>query len=548
MDNKQLAEMLFPNVKLSTQEIEQNFPPRNLPPTAQVVRFAPSPTGFLHIGNFFTAFIDRLTASKSNGVFFFRLEDTDKKREVAGSELVALNMLKAYDILPDEGLMPNLTQIGNYGPYAQSQRTQIYLAYAKKLVANGKAYPCFCEKTDGKKEVIKKREQQLTQDGDIEEQDICRNLSYNQIEQNLKANLPFAIRLKSCGLPDQTIKFYDEIRGERELHVNCKDVILVKNNGTPPYTFAHPIDDHLMGTTLVIRGEDWFPSLPCHLEITKALGFAPPKYAHTPNLCMIGANDNKLKLSKRMGASDMRFFIKQGYPKTAILEYLLNLANSGFELWRKNNPQLCYKEFPFSINKIGKSSPIFDLVKLDDVSKTIISKMNTETAYNNLFEWAKDNDEFMFNKIKENSDFVKKIVNIGREISKPRKDIAKWKDFETVFAFMFHAPTVFEWDTKFKSDIIKNVLLAFLKTFCILDSNEIFFGKLKDICAPLGFSSDMKIFKANSEKFLGNIADIACIIRTAITGKQDSPDLYTIMQILGKIECENRTNFAYNSL
>lgn len=553
MDFQKLANLLYENAK-PTEYWENKYPKRNLPKGSQVTRFAPSPTGFMHFGNFFMSFVAYQIARYSNGIFFFRLEDTDKKRELVGSGLVAVETLANYGIVPDEGIDLNGKQYGNYGPYVQSERHEIYKTYAKELVKKGRAFPCFCQRTESLDEVVKKREEQLDKFDTLEEKDVCRNLTLEQIEENLKQNKPFALRLLSKGTSEDKIKTYDLIRGERELPANCKDIILIKNNGIPPYAFAHAIDDHFMGTTTVVRGEEWYASYPAHLEIFDALGFEKLNYIHAPIICKIDeATGNKRKLSKRKDKeADMRFFAKAGYPKQALLEYLFTLVNSNFEIWRIKNPNASLSEFPFTIEKIGSSNPMFDLVKLADISKNIIAKLSAQEVYSNLLEWSQNYDEEFYQILKSNKEFAERVFGVDRGGEKPRKDFAKWEDFKQFFSYMFgyFKPTKitdYEIKPETNTNYIKEVLQVYLNTYSQTDEKQVWFDKIKDFSTKLNYT-DNKTYKDNPTAYKGTIADVTAYIRLALTGRQNSPDLYTISQILGEDEVKQKLTQMINLL
>ena len=439
MDTQKLANLLYPNAKPVEYWLEK-YPPRELKRGAEVTRLAPSPTGYLHTGHAYSALINKLTAEKSGGIFYLRLEDTDQKRLIEHAGDIAYNMLVSYNLSPNEGYRGDeLAQIGDYGDYVQSKRLNIYQSFAKFLVEKGRAFPCFCKKSEGIEDVEERRQKQLEESGEILEHDPCRNLSLEEIEEKLAAGEEFALKLKSKGDPEKTFKFTDLIKGEREIRENAKDIVLMKSNGIPPYAFAHAVDDSLMHTTIVVRGEEWYPSLSAHIELFKALGFKPPKYAHTPVICKLDENGNKRKLSKRKDPeADVRYFIVEGYPKVAVIEYLLNLLNSDFEPWRAANPTLSYKEFPFSIEKIGSNNPMFDFVKLADVSKNYISHLTADEVYSMLVEWAKSFDVDFCKTLTENADFSKAVLNIDRDVPKPRKDISKWSEVKSYYDYMFY--------------------------------------------------------------------------------------------------------------
>ncbi len=547
MDYKKLADMLFPNIKKSVDDYEKIYPKRKLSAGAEVTRFAPSPTGYLHIGHFLGALIDYEIARVSGGVFIYRLEDTDGKREVEGAGLVAVSVLNSYGITFNEGLSAKGKQFGDYGPYIQSERKEIYQTYAKHLVAEGKAFPCFCEKAENKEDVLDRREQQLQESSTLINHDICRNLDIREIEEHLKNKKQFAIRLKSNGNVENKIKIYDEIKGEREFSENSKDAVLLKSNGIPPYAFAHAVDDHLMRTTLVIRGEEWFPSLPLHLEIFDALNHPRVRYAHTPLICKIAENGNKRKLSKRFDAeADMRYFEKEGYPKQAVLEYLLTLANTNFEEWRKENENEDVKAFIFSVAKINNSNPMFDMAKLNDISKNIIAKLEAEVVYDEVLNWAKENNNELFLILKNNKQKAIETFSIDRYINNPRKDISKWHDIESLFNYIFMPYEKVSIDKdeieRFDTNLIKAVMLDYASAFDEKWEKPQWFDMGKKLAEKHNFCLDNKIYKATPHLFNGKLADFFAIVRVVLTGRNNSPDLYSICKILGKAEIINRAN------
>ncbi len=549
MDTIKLAELLFPEVDVTVEEIINVYPKRILPVGAEVTRIAPSPTGYLHIGHIYGAFIDKLIAYHSNGVFYMRLEDTDAKREVANSGDIAYNMLSYFGLKPDEGYMgSNKEQIGKYGSYVQSERTKIYCAFAKRLVELGNAYPCFCTGAQNKDEILKRRQEQLEQNNDIEEKDPCRNLTQEEIEENLKQGKPFAIRLKSTGDPNKTFKIKDEIKGEREVRENTKDIIILKSNKTPPYSFAHAVDDTLMGTTTVVRGEEWFPSWSSHIELFEKLGLPHPKYAHNPVICKLDESGNKRKLSKRKDKeADARYFVEQGYPVTSVMEYLLNLINSDFEDWRKQNPTASYYDFPFKVSKIGSNNPMFDFNKLDDCSKQVISHFSNEDIYENALSWAKDYNKDFFEVLQSKKDFCLSLFSVDRTGSNPRKDIAKWSDIPNLYFYMFNNLNNLKlnnyelYDNISKQDTI-NLLNAYKVVYSAADDKQTWFNNIKGICQTLGFCDNIKEYKKNPEAYKGSVADVSGIIRVAITTKKNTPDLYELMKLLGEKEVAERIN------
>ena len=538
MDYKALAELLFPNNKMTVDEIEKKYPERMLKKGAEVTRFAPSPTGFMHIGGFFQAIIDKNIARRSGGVFMLRIEDTDKKREVIGASTIVLETLKRYGYEPDEYEEKGVKTVGNYGPYFQSEREEIYKAYAKKLVSEGKAFPCFCRKTEGLNDVKEKREKMFAL-GITEDKDVCRNLSFEQIKEYLEEGKPFAIKLKSKGNGQNKVKVYDILKGELEIQENGEDAVLLKSDFMPTYAFAHAVDDHLMKTTIVVRGEEWIPSYPLHLEIFEALGFKPLKYIHTPLINKLRENGGKTKISKRIDVeADMRYFAVEGYEPQALVEYLTNLANSNFEIWRAENPNAPVEEFEFDGFNITANRPVFDIVKLNDISKELIAKYNAETCYEKLLAWAEEFSQENVDYLKTAKDYVLKVLNIDREKEKPRKDIYKWSMFFDYYDYMFSAPKSYQIDEserKKYEEVLRNY-----KKYLNLDSKDVWFAKIKEMASSLGYAIDNKEYKKSPEKYKGNVAKVCEFIRIAITGQKNSPDLYEIMSVLGEEKVQER--------
>ena len=538
MDYQKLADLLFPDNKYTVEEIEKKYPKRQLEKGAYVTRFAPSPTGFMHLGGFFSALIDFNIAKRSGGVFYLRIEDTDQKREISGASAVIMNILTGYGLTPDEYELKGGVTVGDYGPYYQTERKEIYKAYAKKLVSEGKAFPCFCKKTEGLNDVKKKREKKFSV-GINEDKDPCRNLTLEQIEKNLKEKKKFAIRLRSNGDGVSKVKLYDTAKGEIEMTANCIDAILLKNDLMPTYHFAHAIDDTLMGTTVVVRGEEWLPSLPLHYEIFNALGFSQPKYIHTPLIYKFNEKGNKIKLSKRKHPeADMRFYEKEGYDKQAVMEYLINLINSNFENWRRANPTAELSEFPFNGFKITANTPIFDIVKLNDISKDVISRYSAEKCYEELLAWARENSAENVDYLVKDREYVTKVLNIDREKPKPRKDIYKWSMFFDLFDYMFGKPHNFEIEENKKSDF-EDALREY-KKYLNLSSKDAWFENVKKMANALGYATDNKDYKQNPEKYKGNVTTVCEYIRVAITGRKNSPDLFEIMTLLGEKEVLER--------
>lgn len=551
MDYKKLADLLYPNIDKDINYYFDKYKKRNLKDGAIVTRFAPSPTGYLHIGGVFQCVLHTLLAGE-DGVFYFRLEDTDQKREIPEAGEILYQGLKKFGLIPTEGYRgDSMEELGNYGPYIQSNRAEIYQTFAKHLVSIGRAFPCFCEKTEGKDDVLERREQQLQEANDLEQHDKCRDLTYEEIEANIKANKPFALRLKSCGDPSKTFKIVDIIKGEKELRENGKDVIIMKSNGIPPYNLAHVVDDTLMGTTMVVRGEDWYQSVASHIEIFDAFGFDRIPYAHTPNICK-SDNGNKRKLSKRKDPeADSRKFFEWGYPVDAIKEYLINLVNSNFEEWRLANPTLSYKEFKFSKEKIGSNNPMFDMDKINDISKSYISRLTAEEVYNGVYEWAKEYDVDFAKILEDKKSFAIDTFSIDRGGEKPRKDIYRYDMVRDYYNYMFDSYDSIVVDfgeTKADNETLYNILNKYTQSFnSNLDKDE-WFNNVKEMAESFNFCTNNKEYKANPDNYLGNTAEFCNILRLGITGKANTPDLYSICKVLGKDELVRRVEILKGKL
>lgn len=531
---QEIADLLYPGAK-PVSFWEEKFPRRNLNAKQEVTRYAPSPTGFMHIGNFFQMFLSYNLARNSDGVFIKRLEDTDAKRENKDAFGIIKAVMDRFNIIPDEYQEKGEEPVGNYGPYIQSLRKDIYASYAKELVAKGKAFPCFCKATTGKEEIFKAREEKFAVNDDYE-YDPCRDLTVEEVKKHLENGDKFAIRLKTSGTGKERVKFVDLIKGEIEAQANAKDVILMKQDGIPPYTFAHIIDDYLMGVTTVVRGEEYIASTPVHIEIVNALGFKPFRYCHNPLICKIPENGNKRKISKRYDPeANMMYYFEKGYPKEAVLEYLLNLLSSSFEPWRAQNPQKSWKEFEFTINDITAVSPILDMVKLNDMAKNVVSRLSAAQVYDYTLAWAEEYDADFAKYLKENKDYCTRVFNIDRETPKPRKDIYMWsmiKD-KDCFGYMFEEPTFTELDMAEK-DNYNEAISEYAKIYHKYDTKEEWFAGVKALAEKLGYATDNKLYKANPQAFKGNTAKLCEYIRLAITGKKNAPDLYEIMTILGE--------------
>ena len=532
MNYQLLAELLFPQVTDTPETLEEKYPIRNLPEGAVVTRMAPSPTGFVHLGNLVQGLTAERMAHQSGGVLFLRVEDTDAKREVPGAVEVLINTLKHYGIQFDEGATID-GDAGLYGPYRQRQRAAIYHVYAKKLVSEGMAYPCFCTE----QELADMRTQQEANKettGYYGKYAMWRDRSMEDIQAQLDAGNPWVLRFRSTGSIENQYKFDDLVKGKLTITENDVDHVLLKSDGIPTYHFAHAVDDHLMRTTHVVRGDEWLPTLPFHIQLFKALNFKLPKYVHIgPLMKMDGAS--KRKLSKRKDPElALTFYKAEGFPVEAVYEYVMTILNSNFEDWRRANPTAPVDDFKFSPKKLNPAGSLFDYAKLTDVSKNEIAKMDAQKVYTLLVEWAQEFDPEFAEKLTAAPEYAVSILAIGRGGKKPRKDIATWKEAKPYMDFFYdeylQAPA---FDEKFSKDVIISALEKFLERFDIQDDSGVWFEKVKEITTELGFTTDMKAYKQDPDAFPGTVADISTMIRQAVTGKTNSPDLYTVMQILG---------------
>lgn len=542
MDLKKLADALIPdNDLMPLEEYEKIYPPRDLEKGAEVTRIAPSPTGFMHLGNLFVALANERIAHQSGGVFYLRIEDTDDKRKVEGAVEVIHKSLRYFGVNFDEGADKG----GNYGPYYQRRRAKIYRAFAKDLICRGLAYPCFCGEEELEKTRAYQTEHKLLP-GYYGEFARCRNLSEEEIYENLKRKKPFVIRLKSQGNAEIKHTFKDEIKGEITVPENDQDVVILKSDGIPTYHFAHAIDDHFMRTTLVIRGEEWLSSLPVHIELFKALGFPLPRYGHNCSLQKT-EGENRRKLSKRKDPeASLNFYREQGYPPVAVNTYLMTLLNSNFEEWALKNPCAPYTDFKFSVGKMGKSGALFDVAKLNDISKTYFAGISEKQAYTFLKTWA---EEFASDEEKEyfaNEEYAEKVLALimGAGSKKRRKDFACAAQAVKLMSY-FYGETPEAIDAqRFDGDTLKNVINSFMRTYDENDDCSAWFEKVKQAAAENGFAADMKAYKAAPENYKGNVSDVAEMLRIALTGRANTPDLWTIMQILGREKTMRRLTAA----
>ena len=545
MDYKDLANLIFPDAK-PVEYYEEKYPERNLPEGAEVTRFAPSPTGFVHIGGLFGGLVDMKVAKQTNGVFILRIEDTDQKREIENGVQQIVNSLNEFAIIPDEGATGENTEKGNYGPYKQSLRKDIYQSFAKKLLEEGKAYPCFATPEE-LEEMRSKQEAAGVRPGYYGVWAKYRNLSVEEAAEKIKNGEKPIIRFKSNGNEERKIKFHDVIKGSMIFPENDQDAVIIKSDGLPTYHFAHVVDDHLMRTTLAIRGDEWISSLPLHLELFRALNIAPPKYAHTA--AMLKEDDGKKrKISKRKDPeAAVSYYSELGIPDEAVKEYLLNIANSNFEIWRKQNPDKSIDEFDFQINKMSVSGALFDIIKLQDIAKNVISKYPAEQVYNESLIWAQKYDNKLLELLND-KEYSIKVLGIERGKSKPRRDIAKWSDVKECIEYMyddkfFDNTDEYDFDKINNNEEIKKILHLYIsKYYDESDDQQTWFNKMKNLAEEVGFAREVKEYKQEPEKWPGHVGDISTVIRVSLTKKRNTPDLYEIMHVLGKDSVEKRIN------
>ena len=536
-----LAELLFPKVTETPEECIARFPARQLPEGAKVTRFAPSPTGFLHFGGLFPTTVGERLAHQSGGVFLLRIEDTDAKREVDGAAESLINTLSYYGINFDEGATAD-GEKGIYGPYRQSQRGPIYHVFAKQLVKEGKAYPCFTTEEElnalnavDKKEEIKSKDWHVDAEELKEQQLDQRRFTLDDVKTSLANGETFVLRIRSDG--DISVKkpFTDLIKGNLEVPENDEDFVLLKSDGIPTYHFAHAVDDRLMGTTHVIRGEEWLPSLPKHIQLFRYLGFKLPKYMHIAQIMKL-ENGAKKKLSKRDMGANMNDYKRMGYTPDCVMEYVMTLLNSNYEEWHAQNPDKKYTDFPFSIKKMSTSGCLFDFDKLNDVSKNVVSKYTAKQVYDLVTEWAEEFDTEFYALLKRDEDYAVSVFSIGRGGKKPRKDFGALGEVKAYMGFFYDElfAVTEQLDEKYDKADVKKILLDFAAAYDESDDQTVWFDKVKAVGEALGYVSDMKAYKASPESYKGNVADVSSFIRLSVTGRLNSPDMYEVMKILGK--------------
>ena len=549
MDYNKLAELLLPNSTMTRDEVFAKFPKRNLKEGAQVTRMAPSPTGFIHLGNLYSALADERIAHLSNGVFYLRIEDTDLKRKVDGAVDIIINVMKYFGIEFDEGAGQEDKSDNAYGPYYQRQRVEFYHVFAKELIRQGLAYPCFCTEEDNTLLRQAQQEENATP-GYYGKWAKCRNLSLEEIEENLKAGKPWVLRLKSPGDENKEITIEDKIMGKISFPENIHDIVILKSDGVPTYHFAHVIDDNLMGTTLVIRGNEWLSSVPTHFQLNQVLGFKQLKYAHTAHLMKM-ENNSKRKLSKRKDPElSLDFYRQDGYHPYTVKVYLLTLLNSNFEEWHDKNPDKDINEFPFSVKKMSQSGALFDLQKFHDICKKEFAKMSLEEVYTFLETWVREYDSQHYDLYFGDREYMEKVLTLcmGLNQKRRRKDFAYAKQIMGSLSYFFKETFVPNNEYAYDGDTVKAILTKYLETYDENDDNSAWFNKVKALSEELGFTTDMKAYKKEPEKYIGSVAQVSEVIRIAITGLSNTPDLCTICQIIGKEDMQERIEKAIEEL
>ena len=533
----ELANLIFPNIDKTVSDYEKMYPNRELKEGACVTRFAPSPTGFVHIGNFQAAVVDYVVAKSTNGIFYLRNEDTDQQREIDGAIDVIMQTLNEYNMTPDEYEYQGKV-VGNYGPYIQSERKEIYHAFIKYLIEIDRAYPCFCTKEE-LDETRTTQEEGKKRTGYYGRYAKCRRLSVEKQIEKIKNGIPYVIRFKSLGDNDKKFDFDDLVRGRLSLPENDQDIVIMKSdNKLPTYHFAHVVDDYLMHTTHVVRGEEWLPSVPIHIELFEAFGFIPPKYVHTPLIVKKEGNSVR-KISKRKDPeASMSYYEELGYPVSAVIESLMTIINSNYEEWHTANSDKEFIEFTFNPKKMSATGgALYDMEKLNNISKNIISKMSATEVFDGLDKWTSVYDKDFNELINKYKEYTISVLNIEREQNKPRKDYANYSEIKNYIWYMFdelYNPENYEFQKITDKKDIKEILANYIEIYSELDDKDIWFNKVKELCDKIGYASDMKEYKNNPDNYKGNVADISTVIRVCTTSKSQTPDLYEILKLLGK--------------
>ena len=538
-ERKKLADLLFPDTERAPQYYELLYPKRNLPEGAKVTRFAPSPTGYVHMGSLYASLVSERIAHQSNGVFFLRVEDTDKKREVEGGVTNIVRALSSFGVNFDEGVTDVDEEKGGYGPYKQSERVGLYKVFAKQLVEKGFAYPCFCSEEDLNK-IRAQQEENKLQIGYYGEYAVHRNFTLEQVKEELSKGKLFVLRVKAPQKPDSRFIFKDLIKGDVEMPENDQDMVLLKSDGLPTYHFAHVVDDHLMRTTHVMRGDEWLPSAPLHIQLFEMFEWEKPNFAHISPVMKIEGS-SKRKLSKRKDPeADVSFFREQGFPSVSVIEYLVNLINSDFEDWRRDNPKEPNTNFKIELEKMSVSGAMFDIVKLADISKDLIAYMSGEEIYSAAMEWAKEYDSELAALLGRDEQYAKRILNVDRGGEKPRKDFAKWLDIKPSIFYFFDelfAKDVeggYNFPEAMSQEEINRIISEYAKVYTHTDTKDMWFDRVKEFCEAMGYSKDVKTFKKNPGSYKGHVGDVTGAIRVAVANRKNTPDLYEVMQVMGE--------------
>lgn len=549
---KEIADLIFPEITETISDLEKKYPDRNLEPGAEVTRFAPSPTGFLHTGSLFATLIGQKIAKQSNGIFYIRLEDTDTKREIAGSGNELIDQLKTFGVIHNEGYFGD-HDVGNYGPYIQSKRADIYKVVIKHLLEEGKAYPCFCSRED-LDDLRKHQEANKLIPGYYGEFAKCRNLTPDEQYEKITNGLPFVIRFKSNGNHENKVLVNDLIRGNLELSQNDQDIVIYKSDGLPTYHFAHLVDDHFMRTTIVTRGEEWLPSLPIHVQLFETMGWKAPKYAHIPVIMKMD-NGIRRKLSKRKDKeAATSFFLEEGCPTYAFKQYLFTIANSNYEEWQIENPNLTFEDFKLSFEKMSLDGALFDSEKLKYFSKEYLGKMRGNELKDFIKDWAKKYDATVYNLIVRDEDFFAKIMDIEKDKPNPRKDYATCGEILPKIAFMFDEyyeelmKNELPWNPNFSKDVIVDVLTDFANTLDFSNGEQEWFNGLKALGLRHKFAESGKIYKANKDEYIGQVGDVAEMVRISLSGSKQSPNIFYVLNILGTQKVKERINLAISLL
>lgn len=546
MTNKELADIMFPGVTKTISDYEEMFPKRELPQGAMVTRFAPSPTGFVHMGSLLTSFVARKLATETKGIFILRIEDTDIERTVENGIQGIIDDLSCFEINIDEGVISQTEEIGNYGPYIQTHRKEIYQAFAKYLIENDKAYPCFC-KSEEIEQIRTMQEKTKLRIGYYGPYARCRNLSNEDRAKKIIAGEPYVVRLKSTGNFDRKVLVDDLVRGKIYYPENDIDHVLIKSDGIPVYHFAHVVDDHLMRTTHVLRGEEWLPSTPIHIELFKAFGFEMPKFAHVGLVMKVDENGSRRKLSKRLDKeSAVSYYHKTGIPVEAVKLYLMTIANSNFEAFLDSNPDKNYDDFNFDFKKMSISGSLFDLEKLLNISRNYISRLKASEVYDFVYKWALEFDNEFATILNNNKEYAVSLFNIEREQKKPRKDFANFSEIKTQLWYMFDelfttSEHNYEYQTINDKEEINRILSLYISKY--YDENldkESWFNSMKDLADELGYAKEVKDYKENPENYKGHVGDICTVIRVSLTTRSMTPDLYEIIKLLGRERIEKR--------